>query len=327
MTILAENRKSPWTQEADQVAWKPRDSMGAVVFKDHLWILGGWMDSYAPCPRDVWKSGDGRAWSRVLEVAPWKHSDFPMCVAFQDRIWVMGGWYNGRLPDSEASNEVWSSPDGKSWKQSAQNAAWSPRLGSGIVSFQGKIWILGGLEKYFGGDESNLKNDVWSSSDGGEWELVAAEAPWPARAFHQAVVFKDKIWVLGGGNYTPGYKAFSDVWSSSDGKSWQKVTEAASWLARLWFSSLVYRDHLWVFGGWSDHPFQDSNDVWFSPDGKSWQALQSDPVWNKRHAQAAYVFQDKIWVAGGHARPLSNEVWSLHIPDFQDDQLPGMVIS
>ena len=27
-----------------------------------------------------------------------------------------------------------------------------------------------------------------------------------------------------------------------------------------------------------------------------------------------FFFQDKLWIAGGHAQPLSNEVWSLHLP-------------
>jgi hypothetical protein len=27
-----------------------------------------------------------------------------------------------------------------------------------------------------------------------------------------------------------------------------------------------------------------------------------------------FVFQDKLWIAGGHAKPLSNEVWSLFLP-------------
>ena len=58
----------------------------------------------------------------------------------------------------------------------------------------------------------------------------------------------------------------------------------------------------------------DWNDVWHSADGKTWIQLESDDVWAKRHAQASYVFEDKIWVLGGHARPLTNDVWTLDIP-------------
>jgi hypothetical protein len=27
-----------------------------------------------------------------------------------------------------------------------------------------------------------------------------------------------------------------------------------------------------------------------------------------------WVFRDKLWIGGGHAKPLSNEVWSLFLP-------------
>jgi len=57
---------------------------------------------------------------------------------------------------------------------------------------------------------------------------------------------------------------------------------------------VVYRDRMWIFGGWSNFPFVDWNDVWQSADGKTWTQLESDVVWAKRHAQASYVFEDKI---------------------------------
>jgi hypothetical protein len=37
-------------------------------------------------------------------------------------------------------------------------------------------------------------------------------------------------------------------------------------------------------------------------------------VWKARHEHFAFVFHDKLWIAGGHAKPLSNEVWSLYLP-------------
>ena len=94
--------------------WQPRDSSGEVVFKDRLWILGGWFNSYAAPPRDIWSSPDGKDWTLVTKEAPWKHSDLPMTLVFKDRIWLMGGWYNGRLAGHGASNEVWSSAEARS---------------------------------------------------------------------------------------------------------------------------------------------------------------------------------------------------------------------
>ena len=44
-------------------------------------------------------------------------------------------------------------------------------------------------------------------------------------------------------------------------------------------------------------------------------ATLAGKVWKERHELSAFVFQDKIWIAGGHAQPLSNEVWSLFVPE------------
>ena len=311
---LAQEPGPDWVQVTDKAAWQPRDSSGEVVYKDRLWILGGWFDSFHAPPRDVWSSPDGKNWELVTKEAPFKHSDLGMTVAFADKMWFLGGWYNGRLPGHGASSEVWSSSDGERWEQATASAAWSPRLAAAVVEFKGKMWLLGGTENYYFGDEKSLKNDVWHSADGKEWKLATAAAGWTPRAYHQAVVLDDKIYVLGGGNYVPRYHAKNDVWSSSDGIHWEEVTAAAPWHERLWFSAVVYRGHMWVLGGWSNDPSRNWGDVWHSRDGKDWKQLKSVVVWKERHEHSAYFFQDKIWIAGGHAQPLSSEVWSLELP-------------
>ena len=303
-----------WVKVTGQAGWQPRDSSGEVVFRNQLWILGGWFDSFAAPPRDVWSSPDGKTWKLVTKEAPWKHSDLPMTLVFKDRIWLMGGWFNGRLPGHSATSAVWSSPDGVNWQQVTEKAGWSPRIAAGAVVFQGRMWVLGGTENYYFGDDKSLKNDVWSSADGKEWKQETAHAPWSPRAYQAAVVQDGKIWVFGGGNYLPKYQALNDVWYSSDGEHWEQVTEHAPWHPRIWFSAVVYRDRLWVLGGWSNHPSKNWGDVWYSRDGKRWTQLRSEVIWKPRHEHSAYVFQDKIWVAGGHAQPLSSEVWSLEVP-------------
>lgn len=309
-----EDKVLDWVKVSDKAEWQARDSSGELVYKDRLWLLGGWFDSFASPPRDVWSSPDGKVWDLVTKDAPWKYSDLPMSLVFNDRMWMLGGWYNGRLPGHGATNEVWLSTDGLKWDLVTKEAGWSPRLAAGAVVFKGRMWILGGTEDYYFGDDKSPKNDVWSSADGKEWRREVANAPWPPRAHHAAVVHDGKIWILGGGNYTPTYHAQNDVWSSSDGVNWEQVTEHAPWNPRLWFSAVVHRDRIWVLGGWSNNPSQNWGDVWYSQNGKDWTQLRSNVSWKERHEHSAYVFKDKIWVAGGHARPLSSEVWSLDVP-------------
>jgi hypothetical protein len=304
-----------WTQVTPQAEWTARDSQGELVFDDSLWIFGGWMSSFEEPPRDVWRSADGKKWQLVNADAPWKHSDLSMSLTFDGKMWFMGGWHNGRLPGHSASNQVWSSVDGKQWRQETAAAGWSPRLAAAIVEFQGKMWLLGGTENYYFGDQASLKNDVWSSADGKTWQLVSEHADWSPRAYHQAAVLNDRLYVFGGGNYVPEYSAVNDVWSSADGKTWRRETPSAPWHPRLWFSSVVYRDHIWVLGGWSNNASKNWDDVWYSRDGKDWQRFKSANMWKARHEHSAFVFQDKIFVAGGHAQPLSSEVWSLQLPE------------
>lgn len=311
--VFAQENNPDWVQVTKNAAWNARDSQGEVVYKDKLWIFGGWFNSYEAPPRDVWSSGDGKRWNLVTQSAPWIHSDLSMSFVFRNRMWVMGGWYNGRLPGHSASNQVWSSTDGLTWNLARKEAAWTPRLAAAVVEFKGKIWMLGGIENYYFGDSSSLKNDVWYSSNGKKWTRATENAEWSPRAYHQAAVLNGKMYVFGGGNYVPEYHAVNDVWSTEDGIHWTKEGDAP-WHERLWFSSVVYRDRIWVMGGWSNNPYKNWSDVWYSRDGKHWTEYKCDTVWKERHELSAFVFQDKIWVAAGMIPPLTNDVWSLELP-------------
>lgn len=300
-----------WEPVTESAGWSPRDSAGEVVFKDAMWILGGWVGVNDPNPRDVWTSSDGIRWNCVQPEAPWLHSDLPMVYTFQDRIWIMGG---RRVPGKENSNSVWSSADGVHWDLVSPSAGWTPRMASGHVVFDGKMWVLGGTEDFYDGNSATLHNDIWTTEDGITWREVIPHAPWTSRAFHQAIVFKGKLWVIGGGSWLPTNDLARDVWCSDNGSEWTLVTDNPPWDGRIWFSLLVYRDHLWLLGGWSKE-HGNFNDVWFTDDGYTWKRLESPTIWNPRHEQSGFVFHDKLWIMGGHAYPLNNEVWTLSLPE------------
>ena len=293
--------------------WSPRDSQAEWSLGGSLWIGGGWLDSHSSPPRDLWRSEDGRHWTRVQSEVPWPHSDLAMSAGFQNRLWVMGGWKDGRLPSHAASAAVWSSGDGVEWQREMAEAPWGARLAGGLAVHGGALLLAGGTENYYFGDGRSLKADVWSSLDGRKWRLCCAKAPWQARAYHQMLSFKGRLYLMGGGNYVPQYAAHNDVWSSADGVEWRLETASAPWAPRLWFGVAVYRGRLWVLGGWSKER-DNFGDVWHSEDGRHWQLLRTPQCWKARHEHSVLVHEDRLWVLGGHARPLSNEVWSLHLP-------------
>ncbi len=87
-----------------------------------------------------------------------------------------------------------------------------------------------------------------------------SQASWPARYGHTAVVFNNKIWVMGGYNISVGY--LNDVWSSSDGKNWSQEPQA-SWPARYLHAAVVFNNKIWVMGGYKTNNYW--NDVWHIP--------------------------------------------------------------
>ncbi|OQY95256.1 MAG: galactose oxidase [Sphingobacteriales bacterium UTBCD1] len=301
-----------WVKETNSAAWRPRDSQSEFVFKNQLWILGGWDTPQTPNFLDVWKSSDGKSWINTTKTAPWGQSDLSASLVFKNKMWIMGG---RKVPGTECSNKVWSSADGVNWELVTEAANWSPRLSPGFVVFKNRMWILGGTSDFYKNNDSTLFNDVWSSGDGKEWKLELMNAPWSKRAHAQTIVFNNKIWLIGGGQRFPNATAHNDVWCSEDGINWKQVTPSAQWLPRMWFSSVVYRDRIWVIGGWSGE-HKNFDDVWYSKNGIDWKELKTEIHWSKRHEHSAFVFKDKLWIAGGAAGDdyiLNSEVWSLYI--------------
>jgi len=236
--------------------------MAAVVFKDRLWILGG-ATGGAEQANDVWSSPDGVTWTQVTAAAPWSRRHNHAAVVFQDKLWILGGWGGKDLDD------VWSSPDGATWTQVTAAAPWSGRNGHSAVVWNGRLWVLGGWGKGAKGD-GNL-NDVWSSADGVHWQQAAGRTPWAPRNHQSAVVFSDKLWVLGGWGLTgQGTQEgnLNDVWMATPGKDgavWRPVTGQAQWLPRNGHASVVFRGKMWVIGGWSHFIGGTSvNDLWSS---------------------------------------------------------------
>ena len=60
-TLLAQDVGLDWVKVTADAGWRARDSSGELVYKDKLWLFGGWFDSFQAPPRDVWSSADGQA--------------------------------------------------------------------------------------------------------------------------------------------------------------------------------------------------------------------------------------------------------------------------
>jgi hypothetical protein len=269
------------------------------------------------------------------------------------------------LPPVPSTEEL----DAFTWTERLPDAPWAARAGLRVVELEGRLFLMGGRtpnESTIPGD-STIWADVWASDDGGAtWtQLVVGDEPgmWPARAYFQAVVHDDAIVVLGGQDFglqenpfcalleqglepppglgidpdapcpefLPSSQFFDDVWRSSDGITWEAVTEDAPWDGRAGLSAAVLGDQIYVLAGSKN---DDSaivgaggpqriyfNDVWRSADGAEWELVTDAAPWEPRAGAAVVVRDDRLYVLGGEdgftceplpdcEPPYFNDVWS-----------------
>jgi hypothetical protein len=67
---MTEETRYRWTQITDNAPFAARDGAGALVFKDRMWLLGGWNPNdkaHFPriCNNEVWSSTNGSDWTLV----------------------------------------------------------------------------------------------------------------------------------------------------------------------------------------------------------------------------------------------------------------------
>ncbi len=316
-----------WIQVSLRAPFAARDGAGALVFKNKMWLLGGWNPrdkEHFPriCSNDIWTSTNGAAWSLLKPNSfldgsfepekDWEGRHTAGYVVFQNKLWIVGG----DPIQKHYQSDVWNSADGTTWNHinPGQPVPWGPRVLQYTVAFKNKLWVMGGqtTPQFVPGKEVFYR-DVWNSSDGVHWEQVIPKEPfWPQRGLiGGSAVFKDRIWILGGGTYdTPGVqqrKYYNDVWSSADGVNWTCHLQAAPWAPREYHDVAVFDDRLWVCEGFHEKG-GNRNDVWHSADGVHWREVPNTP-WKPRHAASLFVHDNALWmVAGNNMEP---DVWKL----------------
>lgn len=312
-----------WIQVNPKADFAPRDGAGALVYKDKMWFLGGWNPSdkkHFPliCNNEVWSSPDGKDWTLVKPntfldksfdpKSDWEGRHTAGYVVYDDAMWIIGGDVN----QGHYQNDVWKSTDGKNWELVTFDVPWAPRALHYTLVHDGKIWVMGGQTMpAFGGGEEKFYRDVWTTTDGKNWKKVEPKEPyWSARGMIGGnVVFKDRMWFLGGGTYdtptTPTRNFYNDVWSSADGVTWKQHAKETPWEPRQYHEVAVFDDNMWVLEGYAK---RNVNDVWYSPDGVNWKEVPNTP-WKPRHAASVYVFDNGLWMVAGNN--MESDVWKL----------------
>jgi len=159
------------------------------------------------------------------------------------------------------------------------------------------------------------------------WILVNANAGFPARYAHAAVMTLDQsIFVMGGatadmqqsgtGGPSSGYQ--NDVWVSRDqGATWEFVIPRSErFRPRRGHAAVSNANRVVIFllGGFCGMDCF-MNDWWSSETGAVWHSMGQAP-WSARHGHAAVISSDeKLILLGGHdGASYLNDVWSIVDP-------------
>lgn len=137
----------------------------------------------------------------------------------------------------------------------------------------------------------------------GTWIEVQPNAAFPVLDGGGALVFDDKMWLLGG--WAPGAiphpYTTSEVWVSTDGTNW--VSQGtAPWEPRHTAGYVVYDDKMWIVGGDANSGHY-QNDVWNTSDGTNWTQVTANVPWGDRVLHHTVAFDGRIWVMGGQKLP------------------------
>jgi len=269
-------------------------------------------------------------------------------------------------PTSSSAEVAAASLDNFTWRLTTAEAPWAKRAGLRVIELDGRILMMGGRtpnQSTIPGD-SQIWADVWASDDlGATWTLLSEGGDhWSARAYFQVVRKDGSVLVLGGQDYglepnpfcalleqglepppelgidpdapcpefLPTSQFFNDVWSSSDGVTWNQLTAEAPWSGRAGLSAEVLGDHIYVLGGSQNDDASIIgpngperiyyNDVWRSSDGANWEQMTNTAPWDPRAGGVLIVKDEALYLLGGEDGftcsplpdcdpPYFNDVW------------------
>jgi len=190
------------------------------------------------------------------------------------------------------------------WRQVDPNLIKFPgRDSHATYQFNGQLFLTGGLDaketmknKMPVYEKAQYFNDIWSTTDGQNWQLTKARAEFPPFRSASVVEFKGSLYLFGGWSPVVGYK--TGVWQSTDGLKWIKIAPA-SFEEREGQKVVVFDDKLWLIGGVNYDQKKTFNDVWVSADAVSWRQVVKNAPWHSRWDHDIAVFNNKIWLVGG----------------------------
>lgn len=142
------------------------------------------------------------------------------------------------------------------------------------------------------------QNEESDSTDWGEWVKVGtSDIEW----FESPIVlYNGKLWQIAGERWDENQDTYlfsNKVYNSTDGLTWNVVSENPDFLPRALNRSVVFNEKLITAGGVRDGGGEGS-DVWSSTDGVNW-IMESSDQFDERERFGLIEFNDNLWIFGG----------------------------
>lgn len=258
-------------------------------------------------PRGTWVSVDGKRWTRAALPFSGMNSAYLAYVQHAGASWALGK-LNGNYLSFTIDPIIQRTDDYRAWRTVGHAPTLPKVVFYAAASFKGAMWIMGG----FDGAKSTAQ--VWRSEDGLAWTRAVERASWAPRASARAIVFRDRLFLIGGG-IVDG-PALNDVWSTADGVDWRRETAEIAAEEPVGYTPVVFDDRIWLVGANRSGRF--SSEMLVSSDGKTWRAERAP--WSPRGGVAAWANGSELFITGGKYSTekngettfvYSNDVWRM----------------
>ncbi len=225
-------------------------------------------------------------------------------VVHNDLIYVLGA-YSGTCCDAEFGiSHVWAySPTSDSWLALHEIPEDRRRGSTGAAVYNGKIYIVGGIEGGHGDPASAKKWFDEYDPASGQWKILP-DAPRVRDHFH-ATVYNDKLYLIGGRNSSVNsvvgavigeidvYNFLTGSWSTLDSSSNLPIPRGAA-------SAILYQGDILVIGGETFQTLAHNETHSFDPISETWTSLA--PMVVGRHGTQAAIYDGAIYLAAGSAQ-------------------------
>lgn len=207
----------------------------------------------------------------------------------------------------------------------------------------GEMMMFGG--EYFDGDRNVCFNELlrWNV-DGGptDWKLISSPNTPPPRCSHQAVVYRDHLYIFGGEFATADqFHHYRDFWRLDlKTNSWEALEDKGGPSPRSGHRMVVWRNYLVVFGGFYEAARETKwyNDVYlFNFSEMKWRKVtyppnKAVPAPRSGCQLAVHPSKDLLFVYGGYAKvknvgeksegKVFSDLWALNLAPVIKRQEP-----